>query len=228
MLETIKSLLDAGGWVMYILLVLSLLSVTMSFERAVYWWRTHSRHTRTLVLGVIEKIRRGDLRSAHAAASADNSVYGRFVAGMLEQSSALSKRRASEAAAQEQIELIRTEIERFGTMLSTIITAAPMIGILGTVIGIIASFSLFGQADEINDPTAIAGGIATALYTTAFGLVVALITLFPFSVTLKHVDRCFNILEILAAAIVEAEQSGETLADSAAKDEPATPAPLAP
>ncbi len=227
MLETIKTLLDTGGWVMYILLVLSLISVTMSFERVVFWGRTHSRRTHKRVLGVTEKIRRGDLRAAHAAAAADNSVYGRFVAGMLEQSSALSKRRASEAAAHEQIELLRPEIERFGTMLTTIVTAAPMIGILGTVIGIIASFELFGQADRINDPTSVAGGIATALYTTAFGLIVALITLFPYAVFLKQVDRCFNVMEIMAAAIVESEQSGGARTDRATEDKPATPAPLA-
>jgi biopolymer transport protein ExbB len=88
-------------------------------------------------------------------------------------------------------------------VLSTIITAAPMLGILGTVVGIIQSFGLLGSVDTVADPSAVAGGIAQALYTTAFGLIVALVTLFPYAIFRSLADKAFARLETLAAIAVE-------------------------
>jgi len=202
MLGQLKTILDTGGPVMYVLLAFSLLSLTLIFERAVFWTRTHAPSARRRLHGVLDHVRRGDLRAAHAAASAGSSVYARFSAALLEHTGAFSRGHASEADALELVEQFRPEVERFHATLSTIITAAPMIGILGTVVGIIQSFRLFGAETEINDPASVAGGIATALYTTAFGLVVALITLFPFALFRAHADRCFGMLETIAAAII--------------------------
>jgi biopolymer transport protein ExbB len=64
--------------------------------------------------------------------------------------------------------------------LSTIITAAPMLGILGTVTGIITSFDLLSGGQALVDPRAVSGGISEALVATASGLVVALLSLFPY------------------------------------------------
>jgi biopolymer transport protein ExbB len=71
-------------------------------------------------------------------------------------------------------------MDRFMASLSTIITAAPMLGILGTVTGIITSFDLLSGGQAMVDPRAVSGGISEALVATASGLVVALISLFPF------------------------------------------------
>ena len=65
-------------------------------------------------------------------------------------------------------------------LLDTIITLAPMLGILGTVLGIIDSFEVLSQAG-IENPTAVVGGIAEALTTTAAGLCVAVVALLPFN-----------------------------------------------
>ena len=84
--------------------------------------------------------------------------------------------------------------------LSTIITAAPMLGILGTVTGIIQSFNLIGSQNVMTDPHLVSGGIAEALITTAAGLVVALLTLFPFMAFRAQVDRSLGRLEVLVAS----------------------------
>ena len=90
-------------------------------------------------------------------------------------------------------------------MLSTIITAAPLIGILGTVLGIIDSFQLLSAAgsDPISDPTQVAGGIAKALITTAFGLIVSAFTLFPYALTRASASRCIGRLESIGAAAIQ-------------------------
>ncbi|TVQ62724.1 MAG: MotA/TolQ/ExbB proton channel family protein [Phycisphaerales bacterium] len=129
---------------------------------------------------------------------------------MLTRSSRLAGPGASENAAHELLERARPAFERFAPTLSTIITAAPMLGILGTVVGIIASFRLLGGSGPIDDPTAVAGGIATALYTTAFGLVIALGTLFPYAIFRARADRLIGRLETIAALVIEHDdQTGQ-------------------
>ena len=89
-------------------------------------------------------------------------------------------------------------------------TAAPMLGILGTVLGIIKSFGLLGasvDAGAAADPTAVATGIAQALYTTAFGLTIALLTLFPYAIFRACADRAFTRLETFTAVGVDPRPS---------------------
>ncbi len=78
---------------------------------------------------------------------------------------------------------LRTEerrLERGMAVLDTVITAAPLLGILGTVLGIIDSFELL-SARSVQDPLAVTGGVAKALITTASGLVIALAVIFPYN-----------------------------------------------
>jgi len=108
-----------------------------------------------------------------------------------------------------QIESLRPVIERFAPTLGTIIAAAPLLGILGTVTGIIQSFDLLGEAASVSDPTIVAGGIAEALYTTAFGLSIALVTLFPHVYFKSRADRALGRLETLAGALLDSQHSSE-------------------
>ncbi|GJM18398.1 MAG: hypothetical protein DHS20C14_06110 [Phycisphaeraceae bacterium] len=195
-LDQIKAVILAGGWVMYPLIVLSVLSVTLSVERAAFWIRTHSRRSRALVRAIGARLQAGDSEAALDLARQDNTVYARFVEAVLDRA-----RRPSEPAALEEIERLRPSIDRFGVFLATTIAAAPLLGILGTVTGIIRSFNLLGSSGAVSDPTAIAAGIAEALFTTALGLAVALVTLFPYAVFRAQAERCLGRLEALGAAL---------------------------
>jgi biopolymer transport protein ExbB len=74
------------------------------------------------------------------------------------------------------------------TVVSTIITAEPMLGILGTVTGIIRTFSNLGASTGISDPLAASAGIGEALISTAAGLVACLVLIFPYNVIAETVD----------------------------------------
>ncbi|MCL4742674.1 MAG: MotA/TolQ/ExbB proton channel family protein [Phycisphaerales bacterium] len=206
-MQVLVEIFRTGGWVMYPLLGLSLLAGALCFERAVFWLTTHSRGRVRRIAKITSRLRKGDAAAATALADSDPTVYGRLAASLL--GSGAMSREALEALAAEQIETMRPALERFAVPLSTIITAAPMLGILGTVTGIIRSFRLLGGADIVTDPALVAGGIGEALYTTAFGLVVALATLFPFVVFRSQADRALGRLEALAAVIVACRAASE-------------------
>ena len=74
------------------------------------------------------------------------------------------------------------------TVVSTIITAEPMLGILGTVTGIMQTFSALNGADGVANPMAATAGIGEALITTAAGLIASLILLFPYNILERNAD----------------------------------------
>lgn len=209
MLELFTSLwglMRAGGWVMWPLLALSLVAVTLSSERLAFWASTHRPRRLVTIEAIAREVRDGQLDKALKRARRDRSVYGRYLAALIERTTARASAGTPlhESFAHEQAERLRPAVERFSATLSTIITAAPMLGILGTVTGIIKSFRLIGQAGIVTDPTSIAAGIGEALFTTAFGLVVALVTLFPHAMFRAQSERCLARLEVIAATLIEA------------------------
>lgn len=190
---SIADLFDKGGWVMWPLLILSLVALTLGFERCWFWVGQNRPGYRRRLGRLGKNLREGDFDAAKALVHHDRTVYGQVVAAMLAAPQ-------TDAAVTEALEIQRGRLERFMPTLSTIITAAPMLGILGTVTGIIASFDLLSAPGTITDPRDISGGIAEALLTTAAGLMVALLVLFPYNVFRAQIDRAMGRLEALIAA----------------------------
>ncbi len=85
-------------------------------------------------------------------------------------------------------------------VLDTIIMVAPLLGILGTVVGIISSFDMLGEMG-IGDPRAVTGGIAQALISTAAGLTIAIATVFPFNYFNSRIDYAALAIEKYATSL---------------------------
>ena len=203
---SIADIFQQGGPIMWPLLLLSVVSLTLAIERALFWSRALSRREAERWGTISDHVRRGRWRDAAKASASDRTIFGIFARRLIERArdgEAGPELMLTEGDARELIESVRSPLERFGSILSTIITAAPMLGILGTVVGIIQSFGLVGSAETVADPAVVAGGIAQALYTTAFGLIVALLTLFPYAIFRSLADRAFSRLETLASIAVE-------------------------
>ncbi|MBC8202069.1 MAG: MotA/TolQ/ExbB proton channel family protein [Planctomycetes bacterium] len=135
----------------------------------------------------------GDMDSVRKMVKRDFSPQGMVAKRVVDDGS-------SDAVAMGAVEMQRPRIDRNMVALSTIITAAPLLGILGTVIGIIDSFNLLGAEVVLTDPADVASGIASALLTTAFGLIIALVTLFPYMLFRGWSSSAIGRIEAMIAA----------------------------
>jgi biopolymer transport protein ExbB len=188
-------LFQKGGIVMYPLLACSLVSLTVILERSLFWIRQKGRADDSLINDLLElarlkKYEEIRTRTQHAS----DYVVKVLVCGLVHREYSLSK--AMEMAALEEIKWMK----RYLPVLDTMITAAPLLGILGTVIGIIHSFDMLGKAG-IQDPQAVTSGIAQALITTAAGLLIAIFTLFPYNYFVSKVEKAAVRIEKYATSL---------------------------
>ncbi|MDA0803966.1 MAG: MotA/TolQ/ExbB proton channel family protein [Planctomycetota bacterium] len=183
-----------GGPVMWPLLVLSVLALAMLLERAYFWARIDSPSARRRFDGLIDAARKGDADLSRGLAATDAGPYGYLANRLLDLG-------ADDATAIASTETARAPMERGLAMLSFIVTAAPLLGILGTVLGIISSFELLGDTTGLRDPREVSGGIAEALVSTAAGLVVSLFALLPLMLFRARCDRGLSRLEAVIAAV---------------------------
>jgi biopolymer transport protein ExbB len=203
--EDLNMLIERGGYVMFPLLALSVISLGLIFERAIFWMLLHRRSRLRRLAHLNNALRKGDRDKARKIIAADDSPYTQVAGALLEHGS-------SDAVAVEAVQNHRPRLERFMVSLSTIITAAPLLGILGTVIGIIQSFKLLGAQARLNDLNEVAAGIAAALLTTALGLIIALFTLFPYMIYRGQVDRALGRLESVIASAQQGESANRNQA----------------
>jgi biopolymer transport protein ExbB len=131
----------------------------------------------------------------------DRNYFRRFLGVILEhrnQPSWWVESRAAEAAGD-----IEKSLGRWLWVLETIVTAAPLLGLLGTISGMIRSFKLFGQ-EGLVDPRGVTGGVAEALIATAVGLFIALVALFAFNFFSYRQAQVLDEMEQFGTRLVDA------------------------
>jgi biopolymer transport protein ExbB len=106
-----------------------------------------------------------------------------------------------ESIAQDEAMHISSELSRGMWLLDTSITAAPLIGLLGTVIGMIKAFGVIGSSGVVA-PKEVTGGVAEALFSTAMGLLVAIVALFGYNYLSKSIAFTLDELERLGTKLV--------------------------
>lgn len=172
----LRNLFVAGGVVMWPLLGFSVLAIALIIERIVFWVKINKRQQRVIkevlnlyrrenVVGAIDKLKQ----------NADLPIARIFLAALqLEQATPEEFRLALESEAQAELPILK----RFNTVFDTIIAISPLLGLLGTILGLIASFASLDIGDVGGSRTAgVTSGISEALVSTASGLIVAIFTL---------------------------------------------------
>jgi len=185
----------SGGPVMYPLLACSILVLTVVIERLLFWISVDLNCDQKLIEDVLEFCRRGDWEAVRAkVAGSRDFVIRVLVSGIVHREFSLTK--AMEATAAEEIRNMR----RYMGVLDTMITVAPLLGIFGTVIGIITSFEALGTAG-IDQPQVVTAGIAQALITTAAGLGIAILSVFPYNYFNSKVEKAMLNIEKYATSL---------------------------
>lgn len=164
-----------GGPIMWPLLVTSLVALTLVFERLFFTLRERLRREPAVVAKMFTEAEHGRLDDARLVGARSRDFVARVLTYALEHRDVSFSNALLTASS--------LELQRFNrgiSPLDTIVTLAPLLGLFGTVTGMIRAFGLLG-ASELGAPTAITGGIAEALIATAFGLLIAMIALLPFN-----------------------------------------------
>jgi biopolymer transport protein ExbB len=186
---------DKGGPVMYPLLACSILALSVVIERAIFWFKLRIESQPSLIDEVLELARQGDWESIkNKTVDTKDYIIKILVSGILHKEFSMIK--AMEAAAAEEIKHMR----RFMSVLDTMITVAPLLGIFGTVLGIISSFEILGSAG-IEHPQEVTSGIAQALITTAAGLGIAILSVFPYNYFNSRVENAAMLIEKYATSL---------------------------
>jgi biopolymer transport protein ExbB len=169
------NLFQKGGPVMWPLLLASLTAVTVVIERVIFIIKEKRMRNPEAVEKILALTEKGDLEKAVQEGRNTNDFVARtLVYGLTHREKSFSSALLMAA---------NNELKRFNQgipTLDTIITLAPLLGLLGTVTGMIRAFSLLG-GHELEAPAVITGGIAEALIATAFGLAIAILALIPFN-----------------------------------------------
>ena len=186
---------DKGGPVMYPLLACSILALGVVIERAIFWLKLAIKSQPSLVDEILELSRQGDWESIrNKTVDTKDYIIKILVSGILHKEFSMIK--AMESAAADEIKHMR----RFMGVLDTMITVAPLLGIFGTVLGIISSFEVLGSAG-IEHPQEVTAGIAQALITTAAGLGIAILSVFPYNYFNSRVENAAVLIEKYATSL---------------------------
>jgi biopolymer transport protein ExbB len=196
MLEIVKS----GGWLMLPIIICSVIAAAIIIERL---WTLQPRRVlpKNLTRQVWDWVSNNQLNHAHIQSLHQGSPLGEILAAGL-----VNRNRGREII-KESIEdagrQVVHDLERFLNSLGTIAAISPLLGLLGTVIGMVKVFTAI-TTHGVGDPTVLAGGIAEALITTAAGLTVAIPALIGYRYYRTRVDSLVIEMEKEAIKLVEA------------------------
>ncbi len=204
MLEIFK----AGGWLMWPILFCGVGAAGIVLER---FWSLQTRYVapKGLLFQIWQWAKSNQLTPANINAVRENSPLGCVLAAGLD--NLHHSREVMKESIEEVGRHVVHELERYLNSLGTIASVSPLLGLLGTVFGMIQVFSAI-NVHGVGDPTQMAGGIAKALFTTAAGLSVAIPSLMFYRHFRGRVDALVVMMEQEAIKLVETlhgERAGE-------------------
>ncbi|MGE4413066.1 MAG: MotA/TolQ/ExbB proton channel family protein [Candidatus Caldatribacteriota bacterium] len=192
-------LFQKGGFLMYPIFFCSLLAIAIFFER-MFYLKSVKTSTRKFSNRISDLIRKGNINFAITACRKNYSPISQIIL------SALLKYGSSREEIKETIEDTAnnevTVLEKNLPILATVGNITPLLGLLGTVFGMIKGFQVI-SALGVGNPEALAAAISEALLTTAFGLSVAIPTIVAYNYLIHRVDRQIKEMELISVEILE-------------------------
>jgi biopolymer transport protein ExbB len=195
---SVLAIIEAAGWPIWPLILASIVAVAIIIERA-YSLRASEVAPSELLLETVKSYQERGVTQELVARLADGSPLGRIFATALK--NAHNSREVMKESIEESGRAVMHELDRFLTSLGTIASMAPLLGLLGTVIGMIEIFG--AQTSTGTNPGQLAHGISIALYNTAFGLIVAIPAMIFYRFFRAKVESLVVEMEQQAIKLVE-------------------------
>ncbi|MCS6813404.1 MAG: MotA/TolQ/ExbB proton channel family protein [Cyanobacteria bacterium] len=175
-MQRLGETLAAAGIVAIPLLIFSIVAIALITERIVFWYRINRRQTKVVRESLALYRQDPSLAQEKLEQNVDLPIARIFLEAMsLEDAEPDELALAIDGATQAEVPVIK----RFNNVFDTIVTLSPLLGLLGTVLGLIRSFAALNLGDIGGTKTVgVTTGISEALTSTAFGLIVAVVTLF--------------------------------------------------
>lgn len=205
-ISQIVYLFHKGGPVMYLLLICSLFAVAVAVERFLYY-RSVANGSPAFLAKIAPLLERQ--KTAEASHLCEQMLPNALAAIVLAGLQAQQRGSQLENALESSAMLVAARLRERLDELSMIVTLAPLLGLLGTVIGMIQSFSVLNV--QANQPMAITGGIGEALIATATGLIVATLALVLHSLFSYRVNRTVTEIEQTCAMVIGHLQTRKTV-----------------
>jgi len=199
-----------GGPVMWPILISALIAVAVVGERAFWWWRESCKRDPRKLEQLLAALENSDVAAATQIAAGSEDPVIRVIRHGLNHVGHGHGSLLGALQLAAGVELKRAG--RFLTVMDTLVTLAPLLGLLGTVTGLMRSFLSIGSAEL--SVTAVTGGIGEALIATACGLAIAIFALVPFNYFSAKVAQLQFDLETAATNVevmVGAGKAGETI-----------------
>jgi Biopolymer transport proteins len=198
--ESVFSSFEKGGRVMYAILAASIIGCAFAAERLLSI-RRGAQIPKRLMDGLRDAMVSGGVQAGLKVVEGDKSAMGRVMYALLSRSGAT--RRELENTVDDEASRILFDLRSNLRPIGVVASIAPLLGLLGTVFGLIAAFRTAAELG-MDDPSNFAAGIYEALYTTAFGLVVAIPLLVLYHMMRNHADSIMRDVENRALAFISA------------------------
>jgi biopolymer transport protein ExbB len=192
------AIVEAAGWPIWFLILASIIAVGLIIERMVFL-RSSRISPPTLLDEVVKELKQRGVSDSMLAKLAAGSPLGSiFSAGL---KNIKSQPEVMKESIEEAGRAVTRELDRFLTSLGTIASISPLLGLFGTVVGMI---EIFGSQSAVgNSPAVLAHGISVALYNTAFGLIVAIPSMIFYRHVRARVETLTTEMEQQAIKLVE-------------------------
>jgi biopolymer transport protein ExbB len=194
------AIIEAAGWPIWPLIVASIIALGIIVERT--WSLQHSRVApRDLLPEVAQEVKHKGVTQDLLNRLSQGTLLARLFAVGLK--NVRSSREVMKESLEEAGRVAAHELERFLTTLGTIASLAPLMGLFGTVVGMIEIFGAQGGPGMTTNPAQLAHGISVALYNTGFGLLVAIPSMIFYRHYRAKVDGLVVEMEMQAVKLVE-------------------------
>ncbi|SFF46997.1 outer membrane transport energization protein ExbB [Fontimonas thermophila] len=170
---TVLRFFQSGGAFMYPILIVMIVGLAIALERALYLRRANAEN-RALWSELLPLLNRGDYQAAERLASESETAIGRVLGFGLARARGNATRSEIEMAMEESIMEVTPLLERRTHYLATFANIATLLGLLGTIIGLIQGFNAVANVNPAEKASLLSASISVAMNTTAFGLIVAI------------------------------------------------------